>query len=92
LVLKASGGTCALPAKLRAELDLKLAAGASPAALAHEHGLKAHNLRYHRDRHLLYLLKPRPDGELPNLMGLRVLHIRTVKRRPASEVVGGGGE
>ena len=62
-------GTCALPAKLRAELDRKLAAGASPAALAREHGLKPDNLRRHMDRHLLYLFKSRPRRENRRLVG-----------------------
>jgi hypothetical protein len=68
---------------VRAKLDRKLAAGASPATLAREHGLKPDNLRRHRDRHLLYLFKPGPGGKIADLSGLRVLHIRTVIRRPA---------
>jgi hypothetical protein len=79
-------GTCALPAKLRADLDRKLAAGGSPTALAREHGLKPDALRYHRDRHLLYLFAPGPNGERADLSGLRVLYIKTVTRKPA-----GGG-
>jgi hypothetical protein len=76
-------GTCALSAKLRAEIDCRLAAGVSPTALAREHGLKADNLRWHRDRQLIYLLASGPDEELTDLSGLRVLHFKRVTRKPA---------